>query len=99
VLSITGFGPEGRYADMRSYEGIVAAKCGQFVIQNGYRSDGPVYDAIAKGVFGAAMLGLIGVLAALESRATSGRGSTSRRRLCSRPSSTPMTACAIPTPM
>ena len=74
VLSITGFGPKGRYADMRSYEGIVAAKCGQFVIQNGYRSDGPVYDAIAKGVFGAAMLGLIGVLAALESRATSGRG-------------------------
>jgi crotonobetainyl-CoA:carnitine CoA-transferase CaiB-like acyl-CoA transferase len=73
-LSITGFGPSGRYANYKAYEGIVAAKCGQFVIQNGYRTDGPIYDAIAKGGFGAAMLGLIGVLAALRARAVTGAG-------------------------
>ena len=74
LLSITGFGTGGRYADYKAYEGTVAAKCGQFLIQNGYRSDGPIYDAVAKGIFGASMLGLIGVLAALEHRTVSLRG-------------------------
>jgi crotonobetainyl-CoA:carnitine CoA-transferase CaiB-like acyl-CoA transferase len=73
-LSITGFGQEGRYANYKSYEGVVAAKCGQHVIQNGYRADGPIYDAVPKSSFGAAMLGLIGVLAALHARGVTGMG-------------------------
>src|SRR5262245_4945419 len=34
-LSITGFGRTGPDAQLKAHEGIVAAKCGQFVIQNG----------------------------------------------------------------
>ena len=73
-LSVTGFGPTGKYANYKAYEGIVAAKCGQHVIQNGYRSDGPIYDAVFKSSFGASMLGVIGVLAALHARETLGLG-------------------------
>lgn len=73
-LSITGFGPRGFYTDCPAYEGVVAAVCGQFMIQNGYRETGPIYDAVPKCSFGAAMLGLIGVLAALRVRARSGVG-------------------------
>lgn len=73
-LSITGFGQTGRYADYKAYEGIVAAKCGQHLIQNGYRREGPIFDAVPKSSFGAAMLGLIGVLAALHAREVTGVG-------------------------
>ncbi|HLY82261.1 MAG TPA: CoA transferase, partial [Acidimicrobiales bacterium] len=73
-LSVTGFGPTGKYAHYKAYEGIVAAKCGQHVIQNGYRSDGPIYDAVFKSSFGASMLGVIGVLAALHAREVHGIG-------------------------
>jgi crotonobetainyl-CoA:carnitine CoA-transferase CaiB-like acyl-CoA transferase len=73
-LAVTGFGPSGRYANYKAYEGIVAAKCGQHLIQNGYRSDGPIYDAVFKSSFGAAMLGVIGVLAALHAREVHGVG-------------------------
>jgi len=79
-LSITGFGPGGRYADVKAYEGVVAAACGQCTIQNGYR-DGPIFDAVAKGAFGSAMLGLVGVLAALRERDRSGRGQQVRTSL------------------
>ena len=74
LLSISGFGSDGPLATTKGYEGVVAAKTGQFVIQNGYRNDGPIYDAVPKGVFGAAMLGLTGVLAALEHRSLTGVG-------------------------
>ena len=73
-LSISGFGPRDRLAGVKAYEGIVAAKTGQFVIQNGYRDDGPIYDAVPKCSFGAAMLGLVGVLGALHLRDRSGIG-------------------------
>jgi crotonobetainyl-CoA:carnitine CoA-transferase CaiB-like acyl-CoA transferase len=73
-LSISGFGQSGSDAGTKGYEGIVAAKCGQFVIQNGYRDDGPVYDAVPKCSFGASMLGLIGTLAALHARDRTGIG-------------------------
>lgn len=73
-LSVTGFDGHSRYRDVKGYEGIVAAATGQFVIQNGYRDDGPIYDAIAKGSFGAVMAGLIAVLAALRAREFTGEG-------------------------
>ena len=71
--AISGFGAAGKYSEAKGYEGIVAATCGQFAIQNGYR-DGPIYDAVPKCSFGASMLALIGVLAALEAREVTGRG-------------------------
>jgi crotonobetainyl-CoA:carnitine CoA-transferase CaiB-like acyl-CoA transferase len=73
-VTISGFGASGKYADVKGYEGVVAAVCGQFAIQNGYRADGPIYDAIPKCSFGAAFLALIGALAALEARQLTGRG-------------------------
>jgi crotonobetainyl-CoA:carnitine CoA-transferase CaiB-like acyl-CoA transferase len=73
-LSISGFGHGGRYSNYKAYEGIVSAKCGQHVIQNGYRSDGPIYDAIFKASFGSALLGTIGVLTALHFRQSHGLG-------------------------
>ena len=72
-LSISGFGTGGPYAGYKGYEGIVAAKSGQYLIQNGYRQ-GPIYDAIFKCSFGASMLGLIGTLAALHAREHTGKG-------------------------
>src|SRR5687767_8524040 len=36
-LSISGFEQDGRYRGYKAYEGIVAAKCGQHTMQNGYR--------------------------------------------------------------
>jgi crotonobetainyl-CoA:carnitine CoA-transferase CaiB-like acyl-CoA transferase len=73
-LSMTGFDGHSRYGGVKGYEGVVAAVTGQLLIQNGYRDDGPIYDAIPKCSFGAAMLGLIGTFAALQARRTSGRG-------------------------
>ena len=80
-LSITGFGSHSRYGHVKGYEGVVAAATGQFLIQNGYRDDGPIYDAIAKCSFGASMLGLIGTLAALEARTQTGIGQQVRSSL------------------
>lgn len=73
-LSITGFPADSRYGQVKGYEGIVAAVTGQLMIQNGYRDDGPIYDAVPKCSFGASMLGLIGTLAALQARESTGVG-------------------------
>ena len=73
-LSISAFGQSGKYRNYKGYEGIVAAKSGQFVIQNGYRDDGPIYDAVFKCSFGSAILGLIGVLSAVHAREKTAAG-------------------------
>lgn len=73
-LAISGFGPWSPLADVRGYEGVVAAATGQYTIQNGYRDRGPIYDAVFKCSFGASMLGLIATLSALEDRERSGIG-------------------------
>jgi len=73
-LAISGFGQKGKYRNYKAYEGIVAAKTGQDVIQNGYRSDGPIYDAIFKCSYGASILGLIGVLSAVHLKDKTGAG-------------------------
>jgi crotonobetainyl-CoA:carnitine CoA-transferase CaiB-like acyl-CoA transferase len=73
-LSISAFGQNGKYRRYKGYEGIVSAKCGQHVIQNGYRGEEPHYDAVFKSGYGAAVLGLIGVLAALRLKEKTGVG-------------------------
>ncbi len=73
-LAISGFPAGGKDRGLKGYEGIVAARCGQFLIQNGYRQGGPIYDAVNKSSFGASMLGLIGIMAALRVQESTGRG-------------------------
>jgi len=77
-----------------SYEGIVAAK---WVVRdpNGYRSDGRSTTP-SQGVFGAACWAS-SVLAALESRATSGRGQHVETSLVQSTFVYSYDACAIPT--
>ncbi len=73
-LSISAFGQSGKYRNYKGYEGIVSAKCGQHIIQNGYRDDGPIYDAVFKCSYGSALLGFIGILAAVHAREKTGAG-------------------------
>ena len=73
-LSISGFGQKGKYRHYKGYEGIVSAKCGQHLIQCGYRGEEPHYDAVFKTSYGASILGLIGALAALYLRDRTGIG-------------------------
>ena len=73
-LSISAFGQKGKYRHYKGYEGIVSAKCGQHVIQNGYRGDELHYDAVFKCSFGSAIQGLVGILAALHLKEKTGVG-------------------------
>ena len=73
-LSISAFGQKGKYRHYKGYEGIVSAKCGQHLLQCGYRGDDPHYDAVFKCSFGSAIQGLIGILAALHLRDEAGVG-------------------------
>ncbi|MEE9198579.1 MAG: CoA transferase, partial [Dehalococcoidia bacterium] len=73
-LSISAFGQKGKYRHYKGYEGIVSAKCGQHLMQCGYRGDDPHYDAVFKCSYGSAIQGLIGVLAALHLKDKAGVG-------------------------
>ncbi|MEE9285343.1 MAG: CoA transferase [Dehalococcoidia bacterium] len=73
--SITGFGPNGPLAGVRAYEGIVHAKAGRMDAFWGLvDKDGPVYSSQPLASYGAAMLAVQGVMAALIVRNRSGRG-------------------------
>jgi crotonobetainyl-CoA:carnitine CoA-transferase CaiB-like acyl-CoA transferase len=67
--AITGFGPKGRYANVKGYEAIVGAKAGTMAGQ-----DRPRYAAIPGASFAAAQGALQGILSALFLRAQTGRG-------------------------
>ncbi|MDO8363500.1 MAG: CoA transferase [Actinomycetota bacterium] len=73
--SITGFGPEGPYRDLKAYEGIVAAKLG---ILHAFRrlspTDSPPYVSVPWCSFAASQVGLYGTLGALLEREQSGLG-------------------------
>lgn len=71
--SITGFGSEGPWRDLRGYEPIVHAVLGSMGEQIGHR-DGPVYLGIPFASIGAAHLAVIGALAAIYSRFDDGIG-------------------------
>jgi len=67
--SLTGFGPEGPYANYKGYEGVVAAKSGRmqaFAGQNG--RDGPNYAAVRVAGHSSAMAIIRGVIAGLYVR-------------------------------
>ena len=72
--SITGFGSQGPYKNLKGYDGIAMAKAGRMKDQQGWSSGRPIYRAIQDASYGAAMLGVQGILAALRARSVTGRG-------------------------
>jgi len=74
TCSISGFGPRSIYSKLKSYEGVVAAKCGFYNRGDfGFRR-GPIFAAPALASSGAAQMAFSGILAALYLREESGRG-------------------------
>ena len=72
-LSITGFGERGPLRDLPGYEGVLAAVSGRMAEQQGFRA-GPIFTPVPIASYGAAMLGVEGLLAALWARRETGRG-------------------------
>ena len=72
--SITGFGPTGPYAKVKSYDPLVAAKVGLFARGGFGHRDGPIHYPVPWGSFGAAMQAVAGILGALVVREQTGRG-------------------------
>ena len=73
--SITGFGSKGPLTGVKAYEGIVHAKGGRMDVFRGLvDKDGPVYSAQPLASYGAAMLAVQAIMAALVVRERSGRG-------------------------
>jgi crotonobetainyl-CoA:carnitine CoA-transferase CaiB-like acyl-CoA transferase len=72
--SITAFGRTGKYAPLKGYEALVAAKAGLFARGGfGHRSGAIMYP-VPWGGFGAAMQATAGILGALLVRDATGRG-------------------------
>jgi crotonobetainyl-CoA:carnitine CoA-transferase CaiB-like acyl-CoA transferase len=71
--SISGFGLDGPWRDVKGYEAIVHAVVGTMADQVGHR-EGPIYQGIPFASIGASYLALIGVLAALYRRNDDGLG-------------------------
>ena len=86
--SITGMGPKGPGAQLKGYEGIVAAKMGA-LSQAGSLAPrpGPAFTAMPWGSYSAAQFALHGILAALYFREYTGQGqlvqATMAQGLCS----------------
>ena len=72
--SITGFGPTGPYAKVKSYDPLVAAKVGLFARGGFGHRDGPIHYPVPWGSYGAAMQAVAGILGALVVRERTGRG-------------------------
>ncbi|HUP76852.1 MAG TPA: CoA transferase [Acidimicrobiales bacterium] len=70
---IDGFGAHGPLAGVPGYQGVVAAASSRFASTNGYRS-GPIFAPVPIEGYGAAMLAVQGLLAALYARRRTGRG-------------------------
>ena len=63
TCSITGFGPDGPWRDVRGYESVVHALLGTMAAQPGHRPP-PIYEGLPFASTGAAQLAVIGILAA-----------------------------------
>ncbi len=73
--AITGFGPNGPYAEYPAYEGVVSAKSGRMMAFAGQRlREGPGFAAVPVGSHGASQGAVQGILAALLERERCGRG-------------------------
>jgi crotonobetainyl-CoA:carnitine CoA-transferase CaiB-like acyl-CoA transferase len=71
--SLTGFGPEGAYANMPAFDIVIQAIAGVMSI-NGDPNGPPTRCGIAVGDEGGGLFACIGILAALEHRRKTGKG-------------------------
>ncbi len=71
--AITGFGEKGPLRDLPGYEHLVAAKTGRMSSQAGFR-DGPIFTPAPIASYGAAMLAIQALLAAVHARRQTGKG-------------------------
>jgi crotonobetainyl-CoA:carnitine CoA-transferase CaiB-like acyl-CoA transferase len=72
--SITGFGPTGKYANVKSYEPIVMAKTGSMYGPNRSGRQGPVFMNVAGATMAGSLLAIQGSLVALHGRLRNGHG-------------------------
>jgi crotonobetainyl-CoA:carnitine CoA-transferase CaiB-like acyl-CoA transferase len=72
--SITAFGSDGPYSQLKGYDPLVCAKAGLFARGPWGHRDGPIHYPVAWPSFGAAMQSVAGILAALVVREETGRG-------------------------
>jgi crotonobetainyl-CoA:carnitine CoA-transferase CaiB-like acyl-CoA transferase len=79
-VSITAWGEKGPYRDLPGWEYMVAAKTGRMNSQEGFR-EGPIFTPTPIASYGAAMLGVQGLLACLYHRQLTGRGQRVRTSL------------------
>ena len=71
--AITGFGERGPFRDLPGYEHIVAAKTGRMASQEGFRP-GPIFTPLPIASYGAGMLAVQALLAALYASGRTGKG-------------------------
>ena len=73
--TITGLGSSGAYADLPPYEGLIAARSGDYLqLGQWMLRERPVYRARPNGSYGAAHLAVQGIVAALRARDRDGSG-------------------------
>ena len=73
--TISGYGEQGKYRDLKGYEALVSAKAGRMMMfERIAPRSGPGYPAVPCASFAAAMLTVQGILAALHTRRRSGLG-------------------------
>ena len=73
-FSLSAFGQEGPYRDLKAYDGIVNAKTGRMREQVGWQRGRPIYRAVNDTSYHTAMFTVQGLVAALRVRLETGRG-------------------------
>ena len=73
-LSISAFGHDGPYCDLKAYDGIVNAKSGRMHDQVGHYKGRPIFRAINDASFHTAMNSVQGILAGLRVAWVTGEG-------------------------
>ena len=73
AVDISGFGDRGPLRDLPAYEPLLAAKTGRMASTKGWRP-GPVYTGAPIASYGAGMLAVQSLLAALHARRDTGKG-------------------------
>lgn len=73
-VSLSAFGQEGPYKDLKAYDGVVNAKTGRMREQVGWQRGRPTYRAVNDTSYHAAMFTVQGLVAALRVRLETGRG-------------------------
>ena len=73
-FSLSAFGQEGPYKNLKPYDGIVNAKSGRMRDQVGWQGDRPTFRAVNDISYHAAMFAVQSLIAALRVRLMTGRG-------------------------